>query len=162
MHSNPWLDVVGQGLLDAAGGLRGGQRVDDVDGAGEQHRVPAQTSGVAACGHQMALAQAGAGDEYDVGASGHEVQVEQVLDEQPVDLGGQVPVELVERLERGEACLLDAALHAAIFARGGLAGDQLGQVVQVRSMLVGGALGEGLVVVEHERQVQGDELRAQA
>ena len=26
------LDVVGQGLLDAAGSLRGGQRVDDVDG----------------------------------------------------------------------------------------------------------------------------------
>lgn len=32
--------------------------------------------------------------------------MEQVLDEQPIDLGGPVPVEPVERLEHGEACLL--------------------------------------------------------
>jgi hypothetical protein len=48
---------------------------------------------------------------------GDEVQVEQVLDEQSVDLGGPVPVELVERLEHGESCQLNAALHAAVVAR---------------------------------------------
>src|SRR5438105_1139213 len=78
-----------------------------------------------------------------------------------IDLGGPVPVELIERLEHGEACQLDAALDAAIVARGGLAAEQLGEVVQVRPLLVGGGLRQGLVVLEHERQVQCAEVRAQ-
>ena len=71
-----------QGLPDATGGLCGGlcggQRVDDVDGAGEQHRVPAQTGRVAGRAHQMALAQTGAGDEHHVGVLGQEIHIKQL------------------------------------------------------------------------------------
>ena len=73
---------MGQGLPDATGGLCGGlcggQRVDDVDGAGEQHRVPAQTGSVAERGHQMALAQTGAGGEHHLGVLGQEIHMEQL------------------------------------------------------------------------------------
>ena len=139
MHRTLGLDVVpSSACLMPPAGLRGGQRVDDVDGAGEQHRVPALASGVAQGRHQMALAQADAGDEHDVGVLGDEVQVEQVLDLRPVDLGGPVPVELVEVLSTGKRAWLDAALHAPILARGGLTVEQLAEVVQVRPVLVGG------------------------
>jgi len=152
------FDVGGQRPLEAARGLGGGQCVDDVDGAGKQHRVPALACRVAQCGHQMALAQAGAGDKNDVGALGDEVQVEEVLDLWAVDLGGPVPVELVDGLEHREAGLIDAALDASILAGGGLAVEQLGEVVEVRPVLVGSRLGQRLAVLAHERQVQRGEL----
>ena len=79
----------------------------------------------------MALAQAHAGDEHHVGVLGHEVQVEEVLNLRPVDLGGPVPVELVDGLEHREAGLADAALHAPVLAGGGFAVEQLGEVVDV-------------------------------
>ena len=83
-------------------------------------------------------------------------------DEQPVDLGGPVPVELVERLEHREPCLLDAALHAAVFARGSLAGDQLGQVVQVAVHAAGMAGDELVAVVDAHALGVGLERQGQA
>jgi len=47
--------------------LRGGERVDDIDGGGEEYRVAAQTGGVAEGDTEMAFAQADVGDEGDVG-----------------------------------------------------------------------------------------------
>ena len=52
--------------------------------------------------HQMALAQARARDEHDIGFLFDEVQMEQVLDEQAVDLGRPVPVKLINRFEYGK------------------------------------------------------------
>ena len=49
-------------------------------------------------GHQMTLAQPGAGDEHDIRMRLDEVQVEQILDQQTIDLGRPIPVELIERL----------------------------------------------------------------
>ena len=86
---------------------------------------------VAQRGHEMALAHSGAGDKHDVAALLDEVQVKQVLDQQAVDLGRPVPVELIERLEHGEAGQIDTPLHAAIIVRGGLPVDQFGEIVQV-------------------------------
>ena len=117
------FDVVVQHALDAATGLRSDRCVDDVDGAGEQYRVASQAGRVTQRRHQMALAQSGARDEHDVGVLLDEVQVKQVLDEQSVDLGGPVPVELIKRLEHRESCQVDAALHAPVVARGGLAAE---------------------------------------
>jgi len=54
------LDVGCQRPLEATGGMRRSQRIDDVDGAGEQHRVPTLARCVAQGRHQMALAQADA------------------------------------------------------------------------------------------------------
>ena len=125
------LDVDRQCPLEAASGVRGGQRVDDVDGTGEQHGMPAQTRRVAQGRHQMALAQADTGDEHDVGVLGDELQMEEVLDLRTVDLGGPAPVELVEGLHHGEAGLQDATLDAAILAGGGFACEQLVEVVDV-------------------------------
>jgi hypothetical protein len=106
----------------------------------------------------MALAQADAGDEHHVGVLGHKVQVEEVLYLRPVDLGGPVPVELVDGLEHGEAGQADATLHAPVFAGGGFAVEQLGEVVDVRPVLVGRGVRQRLVVLAHERQVQRGEL----
>ena len=68
-----------------------------------------------------------------VRALGDELQMEEVLDLWPVDLGRPVPVELVEGLEHGESGLDDAALDAAVFACGGFACEQLGEVVDATS-----------------------------
>ena len=73
-------------------------------------------------------------------------------------LVGQFQSNCVDGLEHGEAGLADAALHAPVLARGGLAVEQLGEVVDVRPVLVGGGLRQRLVVLAHERQVQRGEL----
>lgn len=93
--------------------------------------------------HQVALAQTSARDEHDVGVLLDEVQVGQILDEQPVDLGGPIPVELIERLEHRESGLGDAALHAPVVARERLAAEQLTQILQVRPRLGSGGLRQG-------------------
>ena len=114
-----------QRTLDAAGGMRVGQGIDDLDGAGEQHRMSAKTSGMGQRGHEMTLAEPGARDEHDVGVLLDEIQMEEVLDKQAVDFGGPVPVKLIQRLEHGEARLSNAALHAAIFKSSHLTAEQL-------------------------------------
>ena len=134
------FDVVIQCALDTAPGLRAGKRVDDVDGARKQHRVPVQAGSMTQRRHQVALAQTSGGDEDHVGMLGDEVQVKEVLYLQPVDLGGPVPVELVQRLAHREAGVLDAPLHAAVGSGSGLAADEFAEVVQMRPVLVGGRL----------------------
>ncbi|MFO1293517.1 MAG: hypothetical protein U1F07_10640 [Rubrivivax sp.] len=111
--------------------------------------------------HQVTFAQTGGGNEDDVAVLGDEVQLEQVLHLGAVDPGGPVPVELLERLEHREARVLDAALHAAVGARGRFAAGQFAQVVQVRPLLVGRGVGDRTAVFAHERQVQFGQLRAQ-
>ena len=88
----------------------------------------------------MTLAQAGAGDEHHIGVLLDEIEMEQILDQRAVDLGGPVPVELIERLEHREAGLRDAALDAAIVAGRRFPVDQFGQVVQVRPLFLGRGL----------------------
>ncbi len=110
--------------------------------------------------HEMAFAQPGAGDKHDVGVLLDEVQVKQILDEHAVDLGGPVPVKLIKRLENGKASLVDATLHPAVIARGGLAADQLREVVQVSELFVGGTLGERLMILQRERQLERSCARA--
>ena len=141
--------------------LRGGECVDDVDVAAEQDRVTLHAGRTAQRGHQVTHAQTRAGDEDDVGILGHEVQAEQVLDHCPVDLRRPFPVELIERLEDLEVRLLDEALHATIGARGGLRAGQLGEVVQVRPVLVRRRRGQALMVLQHEGQVQDPHLLEQ-
>lgn len=97
------------------------------------HRVSAQAGRMVQCLHQVAFAQAGAQDEGKLRMLGDEAQVKQVLHLQPLDLGGPAPVEWADRLEHREAGVLDAALHRAVGAGGGLAGQQLGELVQVRT-----------------------------
>ena len=118
-------------------------------------------SGVAQRSHDVTLAQPRVGDEHDVAALLDEVQVKQVLDEQPVDLGGPVPIELIKRLEHGKSGQLDAPLYAAIIPRSGLAVYEFCEVLQVRPVLVGGTLRIRLMVLEHERQVQRAHVRVQ-
>jgi len=57
-------------------------------------------------------------------------------------------------IEHGEARVPDAALDAAILQHGGLALDQLLQIIQMRALLLGGFGGEGLVMTLDVRQVQ--------
>src|ERR1035437_9799255 len=88
--------------------------------------------------HQMALAQAGAGDEHNIGVLFDKVQMKEVLDEQAVDLGRPVPVKLIKRLQDREHGLLDTAGNPAVITGGGLAACQLREVLQVRPVLIDG------------------------
>ena len=90
------FDVVIERTFDAAAGMSLCQRVDDLNGAAEQHRMSSLARGMAQRRHQMALAQAGAGDEHDIGVLFDKVQMKEVLDEQAVDLGRPVPVKLIK------------------------------------------------------------------
>ena len=78
-----------QRRLEGACGLGGGERVDRVDGAGEQHRVVRLAGPQAERDGQMRLAQADAADEHDVAGRLHEPQ--------PDELAEQI----IENLEAG-------------------------------------------------------------
>ena len=60
-------EVAAEVAFELPGGLGGGESVDGVDGAGEQHRVAALARLQAQCGDQMGLAEPDPADEHDVG-----------------------------------------------------------------------------------------------
>lgn len=75
-------------------------------------------------GGEVALADAGAPEEDDVGSLGDELQVEEGEDLGAVDALGVGEVEGVEGLADVETCVLDAALDEAFEAGVGLGGDE--------------------------------------
>src|SRR5215471_10077294 len=72
------LEVAADLPLEAAGGLRGGERIDDVDGGGEERGVAADAGGMAECYADIRLAEANGRDQDDVGIRSDEGQAEQV------------------------------------------------------------------------------------
>src|SRR5262252_1433514 len=140
------LEVATNLALQAAGGLRGGQRIDDVDGSGEEHGVAADAGGMAKGDGAVGFAEANGTYKHGVGVGSDEGQAEQVLDLRAVDLLWPAPLEVLHRLEDGEAGLSDAPLDGAGLASGGLTLDQLGQIGEMRELLLGGCGGKGLVV----------------
>jgi hypothetical protein len=76
-----------------------------------------------------------------------EGEAKQILDLGAVDLPGPVPLELIEALEHGEACGLDATFDAAVLAPMGFAFDQPSKVLDMGVMLIGGLLGKRLEVL---------------
>ena len=52
------LEIAGEFALEAAGGLGGGEGVDDVDGSGEEHGVSVQAGGVAERDRQVGFTEA--------------------------------------------------------------------------------------------------------
>ncbi len=61
-----------------------------------------------------------------------------------------------------EARVPDAALDAAVLPHGGLALDQLLQIIQMRALLLGGFGGQGLVMALDVGQLQTLQLRVQS
>ena len=110
----------------------------------------------------MGFANANVTDQDDVGLGCDEGQTEQVLDLRAVDFLGPIPLEVIERFEHEEARVLDPSLDAAVLAHGGLALNQLGQIVQMRALLLGGLAGKHLVVALDVVQLQTMQLSIQS
>src|SRR5262249_43054207 len=125
------LQVAAHLALQPAGGLRRGQGVDDVDSRSEEDGVTCDAGGVTEGKGDMRLPEAYGTNEDDVGVIGDEGQTEQVQDLRVIDLFWPTPLEVVHRLEHGEAGFFDAALDGAVLAHGGLALDELSQILKV-------------------------------
>jgi hypothetical protein len=106
----------------------------------------------------VGLADADGAEEDDVGFLGDEAQTEEVLDLEAVDFLGPVPVELVEGLENGEACRLDAPFDQALAALGVLALDEAAEVLDVIPVAGGGFAGQIGVVAEEIGQLEFVEM----
>jgi hypothetical protein len=106
--------------LRAAGGLGGGQGVDDIDGAGNQCRVALEAGGVGQGDGQVGLAHADPAVQDDVAVLGEEVQEEQLLDLGAVDLLRPAPIEPVEGLDTRQAGGLQVAAHEGLVTAGRL------------------------------------------
>lgn len=128
--------------LEGAAGLGGAERVDDLNGVGEEHAMAVLAGGVAQGGGEMGLAQADEAEEHDIGLFLDKAQAEEILDLQTIDLFGPVPAERVEGLEHGEARRFNAAQQRAIGAGVGFA---LNEAFEVGEMIAvgGGRLGGG-------------------
>jgi hypothetical protein len=116
------------------------------------------TGGVAKGGGEVRFAQSDEAEEDDVGVVLDEVEAEEVLDLEAVDLLRPVPAEGVEGLDDREAGGLDAAGDGAVGAQGGLAFDELCEVVEVGEGTFGGAGGQRPAVFFGEGHVEGLEM----
>ena len=142
------------GALEGSGAGGGREGVDDVDGAGEQHRVAAGTRGLTQGDTQVSFAETDGAQEDHVGLLLDEVQTEEVLDLRSVDFLRPAPLELIEGLLHREARPSDALRETFILAAGHLALDQALQVIEVPPALLGGGLGEFMVIRTDMRQLQ--------
>jgi len=148
-------------LLQSAGVLGGCQRIDDINGGSEAHRVTLQAGGVAQCDGQMGLAQAHAAEEDYIGFILDKLQPEQVLHLEPIDLAWPSPLERLQSLDHREASLADTPLDTALLPLEGLPLNQLGQVIDMPPMVLGGCYGQGFVVFLDKRESQIGQLPGQ-
>ena len=157
-QQHAWFDVAVEALLEPVGGLGGGQRVDDVDGAGEEHRVAFLAGAQAERDGQVRFPKADSTDEDDVAGLFDELQPEQVHHLLAVDLFRPGPVEGIKGFLDGEAGEADAPGDGAVATLGGLAFDQPGEQRQVVPLLVGGGGDERVIVFADEGELQGVEV----
>jgi hypothetical protein len=83
--------------------LGGAERVDDVDGGGEEDVDALLAGGVSERAGEMGFTEADEAQEDDVGFVMDELEAEEVLDFETVDLFWPVPAEGVEGFDDGEA-----------------------------------------------------------
>ncbi len=121
--------------------LRGGERVDDVNGCGEQNAVTSLTGGMAQRDAQVTFSQAHAADKNHIRFVFDELEAEEILDLSAIDFAGPGEVELVERLDDRKACQADAALACAFLVFMRLAVDQTAEELHVRPLRGGGLTG---------------------
>ena len=155
------LEIFVQFAFQIAMGVSRAERVDDIDRRGKEYRVAAQTGAVPKGDTQMAFTQADVGNEDHVGLFLDKAQAEQVLDLWPVDLLRPAPVELIEGLEHRKAGESDPSLDTAVFAPVGLALDESRQIVDMRPLFGSGFLDQRFKVLEHIRQLETRQVRAQ-
>ena len=156
-----WLDVAEDVTLELAGGPGGGEGIDDVDRGCKEHRMSGEAGGAPERDGQMRLAEADIADHHDVGPGGDEVQAKQVLYLQAVDLFWPAPLEIIEGFDDREARIDEPALGASRVPPGKLAVDELGQIVDVGPLLLGGLACQGVIVLVDVLQAHALQLRVQ-
>jgi hypothetical protein len=124
--------------------------------------VSVEAGGVAERDTQVGFAEADIADQDDVGVGGDEGEAEQVLDLRTIYLLGPVPLEIIKGLNDGEARIPDAALDTAVLAQRCFAVCELGEIIDMRALLLGGLAGCGLIVAFEVAQLQSLQLGVQS
>ena len=143
---------------EGSGGLGGGESVDGVNGAGEQHGVATLARLQAEGCDQMGLAEPDAADEHDVGGVVEEAQAEEVLDLEAVDVLGPGPIEGIEGFLHGESGESDAPFDGAVASQVGLALDESFEHGEVVGLLFGGTSHDVGVVLADEGELEDVEM----
>ena len=104
--------------------------------------MPALACFVTQSGRDVALAEADAAHEHDIGFAGDKAESEEVFDLKVVDLLGPVPAERVHGLDHGEARVADAPGDGTALAGAAFAFHEAPQVVEVRPAFRRGVGGE--------------------
>ena len=135
-------------------GLGGVEGVDDIDGVGEEDAHALLAGSVAEGRGEMGFAESDEAQEDDVGFIVDELEAEQILDLEPVDFLWPVPEERVEGFDDREPGGLDAPRDGAVGPEGGLAFDELCQIVEMGEGVFGGGGGKRPAMLLEERQAQ--------
>ena len=143
------------------GGLGRQEGVDHLDCGHIEHRVLLLAGGVAQGNRQMGLTESHSAHKDDVGMVFQKGQPEEVLDLRPVDLLGPAPVELFQGFEHWEAGGDDTPSHRAVHLPQGLPFHQAAQVIHRRPVLLGGLVGQTLIVLLHIGQLELGQVRLQ-
>src|SRR5436190_7317104 len=148
-------------MFEASLSLSGAKGVDGFDGRGKENVMSLQAGSVAQGGGQMSFTQSDAADKNDAGFVLEEGQAKEVLHLSLVDFFGPGPVELVERFDDRKASGGDAPNDLPLLPALSFAFDQPSQILNARPLLAGGFIGQWLVVLGHEGQIERFELRGQ-
>jgi hypothetical protein len=120
--------------------------------------MPGEAGGASQGDRQVRFPEADVADHDGVGMSRDEVQAKQILDLHAVDLFGPAPLELIESFDDREAGIPDAAFGAPHVTHGELAIDDLGQIVHVRALLLGGLARQVAIVLADVAQAHLQKL----
>ena len=135
-------------LPEALRGLGGDEGIDHLDCGGPQDGVAFETRLASDGGGDVALAEADAAEQDDVGFGIQKGQAHEIHDVGAIDLLGPGPIEGVEGFRDGEAGGLQPPLDAVLPPAVAFAFEEAFEVVGVGPAFLGGLFGEFFVMLE--------------
>ena len=153
-HEQMGTGVFAQGELELALFLGGDEVVDGFDGSGVEDLVASLAGLQRDGGGEVCFADTDGTDQDAVVLVLDEAQAGQMLDLGAVDACGPLPIEGVERFERGQAGGFDTPFGAAFLSGEGFAVEEFVQVFECAGLFLKRLPVEALVVLSHPGQLE--------
>lgn len=131
-----------------------GERIDGVDGGGEEGGFPLETGSISKGGGQVGFAEAYPSEEDDIGFVFDKFQTKEVLHAHLIDFLRPTPLKLVDGFENGEAGHADAALDGAVVAGRDLTLSETVEIVKMGPVFGGCLTGQVFVLFKHKGETE--------
>ena len=155
------VDILAEGLAQAAEATGGGEIVDEVGGGGEERGGAVLDGAVGDGDRQVRFPSTGLAHQDEIAPLGDELGAEIGAEEVQAQRGLEGEVEVVDGLQEGKRRVGDGAAQAGLLAVGDLLGDEHGEEVATRPLFGLGPLAELAPDAPGVGQVQALEQRVE-